>query len=244
MRPVVCLTLSLVLLASFRVTAAEEDVKKDLKLLQGAWSLSSMELSKDKLTFSDRPPVWSIKGNKVFYGGKQLATLTLHDTVKPRSIDVTFSETKKVYEGVYSVEKDMFKLCVNRLTEGVKERPESLSVEDKPEFRLLTFTRANPGAEKETEKLPGFVGLQLRAEKADRIIVEMILKGSPAEKAGLKKGDVILKVGDHTPENLQKLVRHIQQAKPGGELLFRIERDEKAREITVKVGVLPFLLFM
>lgn len=66
-----------------------------------------------------------------------------------------------------------------------------------------------------------------------------VMAGSPAEKAGLKEGDVVLKVGDKqiTPESglATKLARH----KPGDKVELTILRDGKEQKVTVTLGEYP-----
>ncbi|RMA97790.1 Do family serine endopeptidase [Hydrogenothermus marinus] len=64
------------------------------------------------------------------------------------------------------------------------------------------------------------------------VIITQVQKGSPAEKAGLKSGDVIVAVNGHkvkTPNDLQK---YIMRAGPGAKVDITVYRDGK--KITVK----------
>src|SRR5262249_21135940 len=149
---------------------------------------------------------------------------------------------KRVLEGVYVVEGDTLKICVNKQTEGVKERPQGFSTKDKEDFRLLVFEKTQPGA-KPTEGLPGFVGIAIMGEEdGKKFVINDIIAKSPAEKAGLKKEDEILKVGELEPADLKGVIDRVRQAAPGSDLTIRVRRDGQERDITVRVGVLPFQL--
>ena len=68
------------------------------------------------------------------------------------------------------------------------------------------------------------------------VLVESVVKDSPAAKAGLKAGDVIRAVGDtkvSSPGDLRKAVR---AKEPGDEVTLYITRDKKATSITVKLA--------
>src|SRR5262249_44619115 len=93
-----------------------------------------------------------------------------------------------------------------------------------------------------TEGMTAFAGVQLRKGDDDSVVIETPLKGSPAEKAGLKNGDVVLKVGATAVADLDGTVKAVRAAKPGEKLDFRVSRDGKETTVTVKVGVLPFPL--
>lgn len=66
-----------------------------------------------------------------------------------------------------------------------------------------------------------------------------VMAGSPAEKAGLKEGDVVLKVGDKqiTPES--GLATKLARYKPGDKVELTILRDSKEQKVTVILGEYP-----
>jgi len=235
---IACLLLPFLSLAA---APAPEALKKELAAMQGTWQLVSVERDGNAQEFSDRPLQWVIKGNKVLWGGEDLAELTVDGSTTPWSIDVGFLSPKKVHEGVCSVDKDTLKICINKLTEGVKERPLGFATEDKPDLRLFVLKRVKPGEELGKESLPGYVGMAIRTtEEPRQVVIGDVLEGSPAKKAGLKKDDVILKVGAGEATDLRTTIDLCRRAKPGSTLTLRIKRDGKEQDIAVKVGVLPF----
>ena len=99
------------------------------------------------------------------------------------------------------------------------------------------------GAVKPTDGLTAFVGLQLRAgEDKTGVLVDAPLKNSPAENAGLKTGDAVLKVGKAAATDLEATIRAVRLARPRDKLEFQIKREGKEVAVTVTVGVLPFPL--
>lgn len=66
-----------------------------------------------------------------------------------------------------------------------------------------------------------------------------VVPGGPAEKAGLKEGDVVLKVADKhiTPES--GLATKLARYKPGDKIELTILRDSKEQKITVTLGDYP-----
>src|SRR5262249_21846037 len=210
--------------------------------LQGMWKLVSVESNGTATGLSDRQPRWIIKGNKVVYGGEEIALLTVDAAAAPKIIDLTFRDPKRVFEGIYAVEKDTLKICLNKQTDGVKERPDSFSTKDKKNRRLLTFEREKAGKDKDAmEGLTGFVGLVLRQDKdPNGVSLGDVLDGGPAKKAGLRKGDVLLKIGGEDMTEIRSAVEAVRRTRPGSELAFRIRRDGKESDVAVKVGVLPF----
>ncbi len=236
---IACLLLPVLSLAA--APASEVKLKKELAAMQGTWKLATVEVEGTAHDVSDRPLEWVIKGNKVLWGGEDLAELTVDGSTTPWSIDVAFLNPKKVQEGVCSVDKDTLKICISQQEGGVKERPSGFATADKPDLRLFVLKRVEPGKEIGRAGLPGFVGIAVRTtEEPRQVVVNATLEGSPAKKAGLKKDDVILKVGDGEATDLRTVVDLCRQAKPDSTLTIRIKRDGKEQDIAVKVGVLPF----
>jgi serine protease DegQ len=104
----------------------------------------------------------------------------------------------------------------------------------------MLFVRDKPGTE--LEGAAGFVGVQLRIDaKTKEIQIVDTIKDSPAQKAGVKKDDLLLKVGSDAAEDLQQTIKLVQQLKPGSNAILRVRRAGKEQDIIVKVGVAPFL---
>lgn len=239
----VCLLLlSVPLLAAGE--SAEARNKKDLASLQGAWKVVSVEVGGETQQPLARPAVLLIKGNKVLYAGEERATITLDAATTPRCIDLAFTKSKDVREGIYTVEKDALKVCVNRMTEGVKERPNAFATKDQPEWRLVAFERVADEREAAPENQSGFVGIQIMVDKDTRqLLVAGVIDRSPAMKAGLKKDDVLLKVDGQPATDLKAVVNVCRQARPGSEIALRVKRGDKEEDVTVTATVVPFFLF-
>ena len=70
-------------------------------------------------------------------------------------------------------------------------------------------------------------------------IVNNILDGSPAEEAGLKERDIIIKVGNKKVENGTKLRNMVSNKRPGEVVRFRVIRNNKEQTIKVTLGERP-----
>jgi serine protease Do len=66
--------------------------------------------------------------------------------------------------------------------------------------------------------------------------IQTITKESAAEKAGLKKGDVIKKIDDKKIESPDDLSETIQDHKPGDKVTITFLRDKKEQKITTELG--------
>jgi uncharacterized protein (TIGR03067 family) len=208
--------------------------------LQGCWKLVSFEVNGEtRDPFGGGEPRWIIKDNKVSYGGEETLRLAPDPSTSPKVIDLKFSNPDRVYEGIYVVEKDTIKICLNGRADA-KDRPDSFTTKDQVARRLLVFQREKDAPANPTEGATAYAGVQLRydAEK-ETVVIDVPIKGSPAEKAGLKKDDVVMKVGGVAVTDLDATVKAVRQAKPGTKLEFQISRNGKEMAVTVTVGVLP-----
>jgi len=65
------------------------------------------------------------------------------------------------------------------------------------------------------------------------VLVEKVLEKTPAEKAGLKAGDVIMKINDKKIEDYSDLVRRLNYYDPKDEVTIEFSRKEKIKKIDV-----------
>ena len=210
--------------------------------LQGTWKLVSLEVDgKDREPLGGGSPRWVVKDNRISYGGEEIAKFTADASTSPRVIDLKFRDPERAYEGVYTVEKDTLKVCINKNADGAKNRPDKFATKDQADWLLMVFEREKAAPANATDGLTGYAGVRLRGnDDGKEVVVDSPIKDSPADKAGLKAGDVILKVGDKAATDLDTTVKAVRAAKPGAKLDIRVNRDGKESTITVKVGVLPF----
>ena len=80
-------------------------------------------------------------------------------------------------------------------------------------------------------------GLDL--DETQGALVASVEPGGPADKAGLKAGDLILGFNDQKVERMKDLPRLVAAAKAGEKSSLRILREGKERTISVEVGQMP-----
>jgi C-terminal processing protease CtpA/Prc len=87
--------------------------------------------------------------------------------------------------------------------------------------------------EKEKPKQkPAFLGVQIAVGKQEgTIIVTLVIPDSPAEKAGLKAGDRLVRVNGVKPATLATAVKVIRSLKPNKKAKLLIERDGKEKTV-------------
>jgi serine protease Do/serine protease DegQ len=97
----------------------------------------------------------------------------------------------------------------------------------------------------------GFLGVGVETISADLaealglkkdargVVINTVTPDSPADKAGLRRGDVILSINDRPISSLQDLRLFVSQLAPGTEVEVKSVRDGKERTAKVKLGSLP-----
>ncbi|MFC1475522.1 PDZ domain-containing protein [Candidatus Zixiibacteriota bacterium] len=73
-------------------------------------------------------------------------------------------------------------------------------------------------------------------EADDGVIIDDVIEDSPAEKAGLESGDVILKFDGKEVTSSGRLTRWIRKTEPDTEVKLEIIRDGEPLEITATIG--------
>lgn len=87
------------------------------------------------------------------------------------------------------------------------------------------------------EKPKVFMGVKIgKEEGATEIVIVEVVADSPAEKAGLKMGDIILKMEKKDYDDPMELVKSLQEKKPGDKITLRIKRDGKEMDVSVTLA--------
>ena len=76
-------------------------------------------------------------------------------------------------------------------------------------------------------------------KEAGGALVADVVAGGPAEKAGLKQGDVILEVNGKKIDEMNKLPRLVANLAVGEEIKVKIARDGREKTLKVKIGEFP-----
>ena len=211
------------------------ELKKELAELQGVWRLVGFEVDGKEAFLQEHKQLrWVIKDDRVLYGGDELAKLTLDSAANPRCIDLHMVKSKRQLEGIYKLEKDRLKICVALMTDGVKERPLGFKHDGIDKYRTMLFERDKPGTELKGAR--GFIGVQLRVDdKTNEIQVVDTLKDSPAQKAGLKKDDVIVGVNGTTVSNREQVVEILREYREGQTIKLHVQRAEERFDADVRM---------
>ncbi len=103
--------------------------------------------------------------------------------------------------------------------------------------RTGTVTRGYIGVEQQniTEELASAFDLPQK----DGVIIAGIVKDGPADKAGLKVGDILLKLDDKKITDTTQMLNQIAAYAPGEKKSVELLRDGKPETVMIEIGVRP-----
>jgi putative serine protease PepD len=87
----------------------------------------------------------------------------------------------------------------------------------------------------------GYLGVSLNTPSLGRAgaLVDDVAPGSPAERAGLKVGDLIVKVGNRLIQSSDDLAAEVRLLAPGQNAVLQVLRDGRERTVSVTLGQRP-----
>ena len=79
----------------------------------------------------------------------------------------------------------------------------------------------------------------LNLSKKSGVIVAAILRNGPADKAGIKPGDILLRVGEKPVATMSEMFNMIAQLQPGSQVKVVVSRNDQDLALDVTVGQRP-----
>lgn len=80
----------------------------------------------------------------------------------------------------------------------------------------------------------GFLGFTVERDATGKLVVDAVQPDSPAKKAGIEKGDIVVRVSDQPVSTPQSVREWVQAAEPGSKIKISIVRAEKAMDVTAE----------
>jgi len=81
----------------------------------------------------------------------------------------------------------------------------------------------------------GFLGLHLE-EKKGEVFIKSVVKDGPADRAGLKAGDLIEFAKSGDVDSIEDVLRAVRKLNEGDKVKLRVKRDGEKKEVTVELG--------
>jgi serine protease Do len=156
-----------------------------------------------------------ISGGKVFINGKPMAEFS--------EDGITINNRKMIIRDGNKITMDINDDITRMLDDNTRMNDDNTRMLDNLEG--MDFNGFGEG-----EKTKSFLGVGTEKDK-DGAKITMVEKGSPAEKAGLQKDDIIYKVDDKKIDGMQALSETISTIKVGDEVKVYFLRDGKKKDV-------------
>lgn len=101
---------------------------------------------------------------------------------------------------------------------------------------LLTVCAPAPAGPPPDPFARGYVGI--RVERGG-LTVTSVEPNTPADRAGLKSGDVLVKVGTLSPKTFETVIDHVMAFRPGSEVRVVVQRGTEQKTLTVRLMARP-----
>lgn len=87
----------------------------------------------------------------------------------------------------------------------------------------------------------GWLGIQYDATDDGTSVVKSVVKGSPAEKAGFRSGDVLVALNgvEFSEKNMAQVKSTWKSLKPGSTANYTVKRDGMTKDLTATLGKMP-----
>jgi len=83
----------------------------------------------------------------------------------------------------------------------------------------------------------GYIGIEMDENETHATVIKKVVEASPAQKAGLAAGDILLTVNGMAPEEGFTSLK--DQMTPGVSLVLGIQRDGAEQDVTVVLAKVP-----
>ena len=110
-------------------------------------------------------------------------------------------------------------------------------------YELATLEQRPEYAETENRvrvrrQITAYMGVSL-ANRDDSVVISGLVQGAPAERAGLKTGDTLKKLGNTSVKNSQQVLEVMRSRSPGQKIPATVERDGEAISVTLELVARP-----
>src|SRR5947207_14781165 len=86
----------------------------------------------------------------------------------------------------------------------------------------------------------GWIGIRVEDGKDRGVVVRSVEPNSPAAKAGLKEGDVVLQFNKEDVAGVVQFTRLVRETPAGRTVEIKIQRENKGQTLRVTAEKLPF----
>jgi len=91
----------------------------------------------------------------------------------------------------------------------------------------------------EIREVDEVIAKQFSLPNTKGVLVNRVIENSAAEKGGMNRGDVIIRIEDHKVESVRDLQEVVSRTKPGKKVKVMVIREKKEIALTIKLEEMP-----
>lgn len=195
-------------------TGTSKEADSLLKKYNNAYNFQ-LGLSKEGYGPSDHSSFYSRNIPVFFYStGPHLD----YHTPKDIPSAINYTGLKKVTEYIYDLTKAMATTDMSLTFQKTGSKPKSEQKRHKEDLKVTLGI------------MPDFAGVEDKGLRAD-----LVIKGEPADRAGMKKGDIITAINGYEIGDIYDYMNRLSKIKPGQTITVEILRDGKTKVLMVQL---------
>jgi hypothetical protein len=141
-----------------------------------------------------------------------------YHTPKDTPSEINYKGLQNVTEYIYDLTKNLATTDMTLTFQEAGSRPESEEKQHREDLKVTLGI------------MPDFAGVVDRGLRAD-----LVIKGKPADRAGMKKGDIITAINGHEIGDIYDYMNRLSKIKPGQTITVEILRDGKSKVLMVQL---------
>lgn len=141
------------------------------------------------------------------------------------------------------VPEDLEKSLLETLPENIRkfwrslmeELPAPMRKAIKPYLKKIIEKKEDSFSNRKKSRIP-YIGIQAKkAEDGKGLLVQNVISESPADKIGLREGDVIREMDGEPMTSVQKAAQHLDEYNPGDSIPIKVERKGWVKKFTINL---------
>lgn len=86
----------------------------------------------------------------------------------------------------------------------------------------------------------GYLGIRFGGGGGlDSLLIDKVEPNQPAAKAGIRAGDMIVRVNDLRPQENKQVIAHVCAFRPGAVIEVEVQRGDERKAFKIKLGTRP-----
>lgn len=172
-----------------------------------------------------------------YEGGGGVVVSLIVDGGPAQKAGLKYGDIIEEFDGVKVKTKDEFRAAVRRIPVGKKVKLRIYRGGDRETFTLVTEEFPLKMAEEVARYMLGVSVAEPGRASSGGVVVDKVAPGSPADRIGMRKGDLILKVNNDPIKNTDAWRKAIAKIRMMDSVLLLVQRGRSVYYVTMPISV-------